>query len=224
MTSGNEAAVQHAGIGTLYLAKLRSWRSDFRCKTMLLMLQSKSILVGGSTIPAVLEIQQDNSSSTQAVHNDQQQAQQRAEAILLSTGLPDSAGSTSPVQPTQPGSAVVDEAEAPGSLKQLLLRQHHLTRWARQFALDNFMLLSFSLAAALAMAWPVPGKAVASWAVGDVRMVQAANNFLVFLISGLTLKSDDFRCTGLACLAADQCAYVFLRIQLKLRWLVSADS
>ncbi|KAF6235189.1 SBF-like CPA transporter family-domain-containing protein [Scenedesmus sp. NREL 46B-D3] len=55
------------------------------------------------------------------------------------------------------------------------------------------MLLSFSFAAALAMAWPLPGKAVASWTVGDVRVVQAANNFLVFLISGLTLKSDDFR-------------------------------
>jgi hypothetical protein len=62
------------------------------------------------------------------------------------------------------------------------------------FAVNNFMLLSFSVAAAAAMAWPLPGKVVASWAVGDIRVVQAINNFLVFLISGLTLKSDDFRC------------------------------
>lgn len=61
------------------------------------------------------------------------------------------------------------------------------------FVLNNFMLLSFSLAAALAMAWPLPGRVVASWAIGDVRVVQAINNFMVFLISGLTLKSDDFR-------------------------------
>lgn len=61
------------------------------------------------------------------------------------------------------------------------------------FVITNFMLISFSLAAALAMAWPLPGKVVASWAVGDVRIVQAINNFMVFLISGLTLKSDDFR-------------------------------
>lgn len=61
------------------------------------------------------------------------------------------------------------------------------------FVLNNFMLLSFSLAAALAMAWPLPGRVVASWSVGDVRVVQAINNFMVFLISGLTLKSDDFR-------------------------------
>jgi hypothetical protein len=61
------------------------------------------------------------------------------------------------------------------------------------FVTTNFMLISFSLAAALAMAWPLPGKVVASWAVGDVRIVQAINNFMVFLISGLTLKSDDFR-------------------------------
>jgi hypothetical protein len=61
------------------------------------------------------------------------------------------------------------------------------------FVLNNFMLLSFSLAAALAMAWPLPGRVVASWSIGDVRVVQAVNNFLVFLISGLTLKSDDFR-------------------------------
>lgn len=73
-------------------------------------------------------------------------------------------------------------------------------RWQRlkagtaAFVLSNFMLISFSLAAALAMAWPLPGKVVASWSVGDVRVVQAINNFLVFLISGLTLKSDDFRC------------------------------
>lgn len=74
----------------------------------------------------------------------------------------------------------------------LPLTQQQLHR-AGQFALDNFMLLSFSCAAALAMAWPLPGKLIASWTVGDVRIVQAVNNFLVFLISGLTLKSDEFR-------------------------------
>jgi hypothetical protein len=152
-----------------------------------------------------LEIQQDNSSSL-AVHQHHQQQQQhhRADVDLLSKGQPDSAGGSAPVQTSLSDSAVVSDADAPSGQKQQLLRWQQLARWARQFALDNFMLLSFSLAAALAMAWPVPGKAVASWAVGDVRIVQAANNFLVFLISGLTLKSDDFRYTRLACLTSQQ--------------------
>jgi hypothetical protein len=157
-----------------------------------------------------MEIQQDNSSSL-AVHQHHQQQQQhhKPDVDLLSKGQPDSAGGSAPVQISLPDSAIASDADAPSVQKQQLLRLHQLARWARQFALDNFMLLSFSLAAALAMAWPMPGKAVASWAVGDVRIVQAANNFLVFLISGLTLKSDDFRCasaTGLA--TQQQCACV----------------
>lgn len=66
-------------------------------------------------------------------------------------------------------------------------------RKVQAFVISNFMPISFSLAAALALAWPVPGLWLGSWKIGDVRVVQAINNFLVFLISGLTLDSRDFR-------------------------------
>lgn len=45
-------------------------------------------------------------------------------------------------------------------------RWHQAKASTSAFIINNFMLLSFSLAAALAMAWPLPGRVVASWAVG----------------------------------------------------------
>ena len=59
----------------------------------------------------------------------------------------------------------------------------------KAFCIAQFMPLSFLVAAALALAWPLPGRVVLSWQAGDVRIVQAINNAIVFLISGLTLKS-----------------------------------
>lgn len=44
-----------------------------------------------------------------------------------------------------------------------------------------------------ALAWPEPGKVVGSWHVKDVRIVQALNNFFVFLVSGLTLRTKDIK-------------------------------
>jgi hypothetical protein len=149
---------------------------------------SSRLLADGAPVSSVLEIKQDSSSSYEA-HQQQHQQQQHSAAMPVTTKQPDTAASP----PSQTGAAAVTNSDTGSSKKQPVLQVHKLTTWAKQFALDNFMLLSFSFAAALAMAWPVPGKAVASWAVGDVRIVQAANNFLVFLISGLTLKSDDFR-------------------------------
>jgi len=93
---------------------------------------------------------------------------------------------------SNPGAGAPDMASSSTSSKAVTWR--HVASRASDFVVHNFMLLSFSFAAALAMAWPLPGRVVASWSVGDVRVVQAINNFLVFLISGLTLKSDDFRC------------------------------
>lgn len=55
------------------------------------------------------------------------------------------------------------------------------------------MVLSFSFALLMAMVWPAPGKAVGALQVGDIKIIQALNNIMVFLISGLTLKSDDLR-------------------------------
>ncbi|KAF8065642.1 BASS4 [Scenedesmus sp. PABB004] len=128
----------------------------------------------------------------QQQHQQQQQQRDAPAALALEMAGP----------PSSPG----DEAAAnnaagggpPGAGPQPAARR----RWAprapsaarvRAFVVEHFMLLSFTAAAGLALAWPVPGVAVASLSVGDVRVVQAVNNFVVFLISGLTLKSDDFR-------------------------------
>jgi hypothetical protein len=152
------------------------------------MQSSTLLLADGRPLSSVLEIQQDNSSAYAAQQQQQQQQQQHQQQPAAVPGTPkqlEGAASHHPSSIT----AAASNGDAASSKKQ----RQKFTSWAKQFALDNFMLLSFSFAAALAMAWPVPGKAVASWAVGDVRIVQAINNFLVFLISGLTLKSDDFR-------------------------------
>jgi hypothetical protein len=92
-----------------------------------------------------------------------------------------------------PSSTSCSGDDGGGARSKTPLTWQQTKAWLSAFVLNNFMLLSFTLAAALAMAWPLPGRVVASWSVGDVRVVQALNNFIVFLISGLTLKSDDFR-------------------------------
>eukprot|EP00878_Enallax_costatus_P042518 GHUV01049905.1.p1 GENE.GHUV01049905.1~~GHUV01049905.1.p1 ORF type:complete len:333 (+),score=70.69 GHUV01049905.1:307-1305(+) len=114
-----------------------------------------------------------------------------------------------PTAHTAPSSNVMHSSNSIDSASTPSIPQQHqhssssskptkASRWItlaklKAFIVDNFMLLSFSLAAAAAMAWPLPGKVVASWSVADVRVIQVLNNFLVFLISGLILKSDDFR-------------------------------
>lgn len=101
------------------------------------------------------------------------------------------ADATTPSSQVLPSTSSGDDAGASRTSKTAVWQQAKAR--LSVFVLNNFMLLSFSLAAAVAMAWPLPGRVVASWSVGDVRVVQAINNFIVFLISGLTLKSDDFR-------------------------------
>ena len=63
----------------------------------------------------------------------------------------------------------------------------------KQFCIDNFMILSFSVALIIAMVAPAPGKAVGALQIGDIKIIQAINNMMVFLVSGLTLKSDDLK-------------------------------
>lgn len=109
-----------------------------------------------------------------------------------------------------------DTASSSTSTKAVAWR--HVVSRASSIVVSNFMLLSFSFAAALAMAWPLPGRVVASWSVGDVRVVQAINNFLVFLISGLTLKSDDFRCVLAAELVERDFRYSTLSSRAWLCW------
>lgn len=63
----------------------------------------------------------------------------------------------------------------------------------KKIVIEYFLPLAFLVAVVAALAFPLPGRVVGSWHVSDIRIVQAINNFLVFLISGLTLKTDHLR-------------------------------
>ena len=61
------------------------------------------------------------------------------------------------------------------------------------FVVAHFLPLGFAFAVLVSLTWPLPGRAVGSGLIADVRAVQAANNAAVFLVSGLTLNLSDFR-------------------------------
>ncbi|KAK9917371.1 hypothetical protein WJX75_003627 [Coccomyxa subellipsoidea] len=61
----------------------------------------------------------------------------------------------------------------------------------KAFVITNYLPLAFLVALVWAMSWPEPGKVVGSWQIRDARVVQAINNFFVFLVSGLTLRTKE---------------------------------
>lgn len=79
------------------------------------------------------------------------------------------------------------------SAQHFTASQYFLLKKLNVFVVDNFMLLAFAGALLSAMVWPLPGKVVSSWQAGDFRIVQTISTILVFLISGVTLRSDEFR-------------------------------
>ena len=56
------------------------------------------------------------------------------------------------------------------------------------FVITNFLPIGFLCALVFALAYPLPGKAVATIQVFNVGVIQAVNSFNVFFISGLTLN------------------------------------
>lgn len=56
---------------------------------------------------------------------------------------------------------------------------------------ENFFLFGFSIAAIIALSYPVPGKVVGSWQHGGIGIIDFLNNCVVFFISGVTLKIQD---------------------------------
>lgn len=86
------------------------------------------------------------------------------------------------------------EATALGRARSALAaaRARHGPR-VSAFVVANFLPLGFALAVLVSLTWPLPGRAVGSGLIADVRAVQAANNAAVFLVSGLTLNLSDFK-------------------------------
>ena len=68
----------------------------------------------------------------------------------------------------------------------------HVAR-LKKICLEYFLPLALVVAITFALAFPLPGRVVGSWHVSDNRIVQAINNFIVFLISGLTLRTEHFK-------------------------------
>lgn len=69
------------------------------------------------------------------------------------------------------------------------------SRWERTrlFCIKNVLPLGFLLVLVWALAWPAPGKAVGKPKAEGYRVVQTINVVVIFVISGLTLKTDDIK-------------------------------
>eukprot|EP00903_Cladosiphon_okamuranus_P008764 g8396.t1 len=63
----------------------------------------------------------------------------------------------------------------------------------RKFCIKNVLPLGFFVALVIALSWPAPGKAVGTPKVEGFRVVQTINVVIIFIISGLTLKTDDIK-------------------------------
>jgi sodium/bile acid cotransporter 7 len=68
--------------------------------------------------------------------------------------------------------------------------------WTKKFVIENFLVVGFSAAAIVALSFPLPGMFMSSLEVGSesggtYRIIELLNNVFVFLVSGLSLKTDD---------------------------------
>ena len=65
-------------------------------------------------------------------------------------------------------------------------------RWKPWF-LKNFLVLGFVFVVTLALAWPLPGRALGTPKAGDFPIAQTCCIVVIFFISGLTLKTADIK-------------------------------
>ena len=63
----------------------------------------------------------------------------------------------------------------------------------RLFCIKNVLPLGFLFVLIWALVWPAPGKAVSKPKVEGYRVIQTINVIVIFIISGLTLKTDDIK-------------------------------
>jgi len=77
---------------------------------------------------------------------------------------------------------------APAGAPSIAERWHK--KW-KPWCIKNFLPLGLVFCFALALSWPWLGEQVASWKSGEFRVVQTALVCLIFVISGVTLKTAD---------------------------------
>jgi hypothetical protein len=56
---------------------------------------------------------------------------------------------------------------------------------------ENFIVFAFSVAILIALTFPLPGTVLGSFTLEDKGIVQFINTFIVFFISGITLKIEE---------------------------------
>jgi uncharacterized membrane protein YhaH (DUF805 family) len=71
-----------------------------------------------------------------------------------------------------------------------ITRPHHP---GQALIITNFLPLGLLVVLLWALVWPQPGQATASLRVGKSRVIEPLNNAIVFFISGLTLRMEDFQ-------------------------------
>ncbi|CAN0218663.1 unnamed protein product [Discosporangium mesarthrocarpum] len=63
----------------------------------------------------------------------------------------------------------------------------------KRFIIKNFLPLGFLVVLIVALLWPYPGVEVSKPRVEGFRLIQTINVIIIFIISGLTLKTDDIK-------------------------------
>lgn len=75
----------------------------------------------------------------------------------------------------------------------MVLETH--SRWVKvkTFCIRNVLPLGFVVALVWALLWPLPGEVISKPKLEGYRILSTINVLIVFLISGLTLKTDDIK-------------------------------
>jgi sodium/bile acid cotransporter 7 len=99
--------------------------------------------------------------------------------------------------PTAPAIELAPASEAPSvSQKQrtgCFQRKKYSWPCFKAFFLKNFLVIGLITAIVFSLAVPWPGKEVDSWSVGDWGIVSTINVVTIFIVSGLTLKTDHIK-------------------------------
>ncbi|CAD7701282.1 unnamed protein product [Ostreobium quekettii] len=83
------------------------------------------------------------------------------------------------------------DSELPSAVPLRAKAKGTTRNWLQKKFLDNFLIIGLAVAVAVALAWPYPGDEVSQHKVGSFRIVTTVNICTIFVISGLTLDTQD---------------------------------
>lgn len=96
--------------------------------------------------------------------------------------------------PKEPAASNAPPAPATTTVSWQAAVQGYLV-WTQAFVIKNFLVVGFAAAVIVALSFPLPGRFMGSIEVGpsQIRLIEFMNNIMVFLISGLSLKTSDIK-------------------------------